>query len=79
MPLSDQRHFGLAIPCSSDPDSLAHERSWLGHVRAGRIGSSDVAPGGEQDFLERMAAMERAVLGEVRSVKRVLPEVPRRG
>ncbi len=31
-------------------------------------------PEQEQDFLARMAEMERVVLGELRSVKRVFPE-----
>ena len=51
-----------------------HERRWLDHVRAGRIGAPAIPPEQEQDFLHRMAEMERAVLGEVRSVKRVYPE-----
>ena len=66
-----QRHFGLPIPASSDPDMREHGRRWLGHVRAGRIGAPAIPPEQEQDFLRRMAEMERAVLGEVRSVERV--------
>ena len=77
-PTPTQRHFGLPIPSPSDTDTREHERRWLGHVPAGRIGVPAIPPDQEQDFLHRMAEMERAVLGEVRSVLRVWPEVPRR-
>jgi hypothetical protein len=39
----------------------------------GRIGAPAIPPEDEQQFLTRMADMERAVLGEVRSVRRVWP------
>jgi hypothetical protein len=68
-----QRHFGLPYPASPDPepDQRAEWRRWEEHVQAGRIGAPAIPPGQEQDFLHRMAEMERAVLGEVRSVKRL--------
>jgi hypothetical protein len=47
-----------------------HEQRWLSHISAGRIGAPAVAPEQEQDFLHRMAEIERALLGELRSVRR---------
>jgi hypothetical protein len=71
MPQPSTRNFGLPFPASPAPDQREHERRWEEHVAAGRIGRCDVPPEQEQDFLHRLAQMERAVLGEVRSVKRV--------
>jgi len=62
------------IPNYADADIREHEQRWLGHVQAGRIGAPAIAPEQEQDFLHRMAQMERVVLGEVRSVRRVWPD-----
>jgi hypothetical protein len=74
MPQPSTRNFGLPFPASPDADLRAEWRRWEEHVAAGRIGKRDVPPGQEQDFLSRMAELERVVLGEVRSVKRVFPE-----
>jgi hypothetical protein len=74
MPQPYPRNFGLPLPASPDPDMREHERRWLAHVHAGRIGAPAIPPEQEQDFLHRMAAIERAVLGEVRSVRQVFPE-----
>lgn len=61
------------IPHYADPDMREHAQRWLSHISAGRIGKPVIPPEQEQDFLHRMAEMERAVLGEVRSVGRVWP------
>ena len=71
MPQPNTRNFGLSFPVGPGPDQREHERRWEEHVAAGRIGAPAFPPVQEQDFLARMAQMERAVLGEVRSVKRV--------
>ena len=62
------------IPHHADADIREHEQRWLGHVHAGRIGAPAIPPEQEQDFLHRMAEMERAVLGEMRSVRLVWPD-----
>jgi len=62
------------IPHYADADMREHSQRWLSHISAGRIGKPAIPPEQEQNFLHRMAEMERVVLGEVRSVKRVWPE-----
>jgi len=74
MPQSVTRNFGLPLPACPDPDQRAEWRRWEEHVAAVRIGKPVIPPEQEQDFLHRMAEMERVLLGEVRSVKRVWPE-----
>jgi hypothetical protein len=54
----------LPIPHYADRDMLDHERAWLAHVEAGRIGQRAEA---SAERLARHIANERAVLGEVRS------------
>lgn len=71
MPQSTAHNFGLPFPASPDPDQRAEWRRWEEHVAKGRIGAPAIPPEQEQDFLARMADLERVVLGEVRSVKLV--------
>jgi hypothetical protein len=73
MPQTSTRNFGLPPHASPAPDQREHERRWEDHVAAGRIGKPAIPPEQEQDFLSRMAELERVVLGEVRSVRRVWP------
>ncbi len=73
MPQPTTRNFGFPFPANPEPDERDHERRWEEHVAAGRIGKPVIPPEQEQDFLHRMADMERVVLGEVRSVGRAWP------
>jgi len=66
-------YFPIESPSDECSQGLA-ERAWQGHVDAGRIGSRS-AP--DQARLEKLAADEMALFGEVRSLRRDWPEEPR--
>ncbi|MGB7406979.1 MAG: hypothetical protein WA908_00595 [Pontixanthobacter sp.] len=46
---------------SNHPDPIEHEKRWLAHVRAGRIGSN---PGTSRALLRRHINNELVLLGE---------------